>query len=532
MPPPQDIDDLRFPLGGVDRTDSFGRQPAREIGDGVWVSTTRSAQNVRACDPRSLRLRGGQRPSLIKFFPTPVVAGWLLQELAATVKVEEDVVQLSNYGRIVDVVAVSKGNVYYARPGDLVWTAATNLAATAPPLNFTGVMNSSQCIQKLWFADGAHWRYYDPLDNTVRDWVASAGFLPEASDGSLPRLICTWRGRIVLSGVIGDPQNWFMSAVNDPTDFDYAPLSPSPTQAVAGNNASQGLVGDVITCLIPYSDDVLIFGSDHEIRMMRGDPMAGGQIDLITDAIGMAWGSPWCKDPDGRVYFLSNRTGIFMLKLGSAPIRISNQIEKFLQAIDTGASTIRLLWDDRYQGLHVFISPTEEPAATTNFFYEVRTGAWWPDKFKNVNHQPLCCIVVDGNGPDDRVPLLGSWDGYVRTFSPDVSDDDGTEVESEVWLGPILTKDLDDVLFREMQAVLGEESGDVSFAVHVGRTAEAAIASPPAVSGTWKAGRNPTELVNASGYALYVKLTATTPWAMEAVRAIMKVTGRVRRRGR
>ncbi len=41
----------------------------------------------------------------------------------------------------------------------------------------------------------------------------------------------------MLSGILYDPQNWFMSRVGDPTDFDYFPNDPDPARAVAGNNA-------------------------------------------------------------------------------------------------------------------------------------------------------------------------------------------------------------------------------------------------------------------------------------------------------
>ena len=40
------------------------------------------------------------------------------------------------------------------------------------------------------------------------------------------------------------------------------------------------LIGDTITSMCPYNDDILIFFGDHTIYMMRGDPLANGQIDL------------------------------------------------------------------------------------------------------------------------------------------------------------------------------------------------------------------------------------------------------------
>ena len=100
------------------------------------------------------------------------------------------------------------------------------------------------------------------------------------------------------------------------------------TIAVAGNNSDAGELGDIINCLIPYSDDILIFGGDAAIWLMRGDPMDGGQIDLLTDSVGMAWGRPWCRDPYGVIYFFGSRGGVYQLDpSGRAPTRISQAID-------------------------------------------------------------------------------------------------------------------------------------------------------------------------------------------------------------
>jgi hypothetical protein len=260
--------------------------------------------------------------------------------------------------------------------------------------------------------------------------------------------------------------------------------------------------------------------------------MEGGQIDRVSDAIGIAWGEAWCKDPQGVVYFMSNRTGVYSFTPGQGPPqRISQQIEQLLQRIDMGLNGVRMIWDDRYQGFHMFVTPLAEPGPTTHFFWEKRSNAWWMDRFANDNHNPLCCCTFDGNLPDDRVPLIGSWDGFVRTLDPNALDDDGTPIESSVVIGPFLTKNFDDVLLKEMQAVLGLNSGEVRYAVYTGATAELALASEPDVEGAWGESRNLTDLVRRAGHAIYVKLTASNAWAMEAIRLKLSARGMVRMRG-
>src|SRR3954467_4274959 len=106
--------------------------------------------------------------------------------------------QLSASGRVVTVVAVAQGLVFYANSGDTAWTASTNASGEDPPLNYSGLVYSADNIQKMWFADGVNYVFFDPSTTTVYPWLSTAGTLPADADGNTPRLICTWRGRTVL----------------------------------------------------------------------------------------------------------------------------------------------------------------------------------------------------------------------------------------------------------------------------------------------------------------------------------------------
>ncbi len=526
--------DLNFPMAGVDQSNAFASQKPRQLPWGEFGRTCADARNVRGFEPSGQRARGGSRPGLAKYVSAALVADWIVQECTVLVgsgyAPPGGSVELNAAGRVVTLVAVSQGNVYTSNDRS-TWTTATNNTGATPALNFTGVVRSAPNNQRLYFADGVNYAYYDPSTDSVERWTATAGALPVDSLGNAPRLICTWRGRTVVSGLLFDPHNWFMSAVNDPHDWDYGPEETTSSQAVAGNNAPQGLVGDVVTSLCPYNDDVLVFFGDHSVYVMAGDPLAGGQIDLVTDAIGGTFGTCWAKDGYGNLYFLSNKLGLYRWTPGQQPQRISQPVEQLLRDIDTGDVVSRLAWNDREQGLHVFLSRGSEPSTDTHLFWEERTGAWWPDTFGDNDHNPVCCCVYDGNDADDRVVLIGSWDGYVRSIDRSATDDDGTVIQSYVFLGPITSKNLDDLLLKEIQGVLGEESGSVTWAVHVGDTAEEALSSTAILTGTLSASRNLTMPVRRSGHAIYVKLSSSSAWSMEQIRAVVSGKGKVRRRG-
>jgi hypothetical protein len=527
----EEFKSIHFPHAGIDMTARYEDQPNRPTIQGRYSRTTRQAMNCRSFEPATDRMRGGQRGGLTQYIPNPV--GYLTQLVQQLgIVVEDSPMELNQSGRSVLVIAVAGGYVYTASPGDPAFSTPTNNTLFTPPLNAAGIVFSAVNNQKCWFADGSNWCYYDPNTNSVETWIASAGQLPVDIAGNTPRLICTWRGRTVLSGLFFDPQDWFMSRVGDPTDFDYGPESVDPTQAIAGENAPQGLVGDIVTNLIPYNDDVLIFGGDHTIYMLQGDPMLGGQIGLLSDAIGMAWGQAWCRDPYGTVYFVSNRMGIYSLQPGTGQItRMSQQIEQFIQDIDTGQTCIRLIWDDRFQGLHVFLTPVAGPAPATHLFWEQRVGAWWFDQFSSIQFNPLCCVTFDGNLPGDRVALIGSWDGFIRYLDPAAPDDDGIPIQSTVTIGPLVTENLDEIMAKDFQAILAEESAPVTYAVYVGRSAEAALNTTPVATGTWQPGRNPLEPAGRwAGHAIYITLSASAPWALEAIRCRLATQGKVRRR--
>lgn len=535
MPDRQELD-VHFPRAGIDTSGPFCRQPARQGPDGVYARTCRVGTNVRGFDALSGRYRGGSRSGLSRWIDARVAGQvWVVQGLDVVVTGGVPV-QQSQSGRIVNVLAVSLGSVYRARPGETAWTALTNATGESPALNASGVVFSAANIQKLWFADGINYVYADPVTGRVEAWVATAGALPIDSENNTPRLICTWRGRTCLSGLLKAQHQIHLSARDDPTDFDYARTSFSPDQAVAFQTGSEGQIGDAVTCLIPYSDDILIVGCDHSIYWVRGDPNDGGKLDLMTDSVGMAFGRPWCRDPSGVIYFFASRGGIYKMVPGSAPVPISTPIRQELLAVDTGKNLIRMEWDENWNGLHLFITWMIERKDTTHYFYEApRTddagNAFWRVKFANTYHNPLCTCVVDGNEPGDRVVITGSWDGYVRAIDPAAVKDDHDAIESSVVIGPILTKLGDEMMLYSLQAVLSDDSEDVSYEVFVGPSAETALDGTAVASGMWRAGRNYTGLIRRAGHAIFVRITSSKQWALEFIRAEIGTQGTIRRKG-
>jgi hypothetical protein len=167
-----------------------------------------------------------------------------------------------------------------------------------------------------------------------------------------------------------------------------------------------------------------------------------------------------------------------------------------------------------------------------HWMYETRTGSWWQMTYANNDFNPLVLHTFQGPTATSRAVLMGSWDGYVRFLDPGQSHDDGESIESEVYLGPYLTPNLDEVMIKEMIVELGQASGPLTWEVKVHETAEQAYWSDAVESGTVYAGRSYNQDIRRSGHAAYCRLSASNQWSCERLGLVIAPLGEVRRRGK
>lgn len=85
MPAQDEFVDCHFPSAGIDLSGPFCHQKPRDIGGGRYARTTPVGVNVRANEALTLRNRGGTRAGHTKYVAAPVVAGWIIQEIAVVV---------------------------------------------------------------------------------------------------------------------------------------------------------------------------------------------------------------------------------------------------------------------------------------------------------------------------------------------------------------------------------------------------------------------------------------------------------------
>ena len=106
------------------------------------------------------------------------------------------------------------------------------------------------------------------------DWTPYNG--DKTTYGTMPNkayLGVLYNGRGIISGNPEHPNQWYMTRQNVLWDFAY--LAGDAGTPVKGQAADAGELGDIVRCLIPYKDDILIFGGATSIHFMAGDPAYG-----------------------------------------------------------------------------------------------------------------------------------------------------------------------------------------------------------------------------------------------------------------
>lgn len=330
------------------------------------------------------------------------------------------------------------------------------LAGIARATNGAGVVAAGVVPQicytagQVYIVDGTSILQVDVPNNTMTPYAATAGTAPTNTT------VCTvWRGRLVLAHNASFPQNFYMSRVGVPTDWDYSQVDPAA--AFAGNASTAGHIGEPITALMPFTDDVLLIGGDSNLWRVNGDPQDGGSIDLVSDAIGVLGPNAWTKDPTGNIWF-AGTGGLYKIAPNGQPENMSAKTFNLpFTTLDRTKYYINLVWNRDLQGLNIFFGAIDQSVGT-HLWYDARNGGLWQFMYPAAIG-PASALVYDGNGTTDRVTLLGCFDGVIRASHPTYLDDDGTVIATLLSLGPVqVGGPATDAIISGLDVTLGENA--------------------------------------------------------------------------
>lgn len=410
-------------------------------------------------------------------------------------------------------LAVGFGTVKrFAAPSTMVTVTGGDPAASG------GLDTTAQFIDyavvngEVVFTDGRQMKVYNPKTDTLTLYksLSPGGFLPRC------KLLARWNGRLLGARSADAPQDWFMTKKGNIYNCDVFPYTITATMAVRGNDARAAICPDIITAIIVISDDLVIFGCDHSLQRMTGDPANGGSFDLISDITGAAFGRSWTKDPEGNCYFAGSRGGIFMLTPDLTLHRLSlNRVERKLSNVDFANYRLELIWNTDDDGLHVFQFPMGAGGTqVSNWFWERKTDFWSEDYFGRVGAtsiQPTAGYVSDGDASDDRRLVLGTENGRLLRWDRTARGDDvvsgaaSEAIDSEVLIGPLAPEDeWQEYLFTDLEATFAPDQGAPYFQFYASEVPD--TTGPVQEQGRFDPGKNETRLFRARGGFVFLSL--------------------------
>lgn len=355
------------------------------------------------------------------------------------------------------LLAVAGGNVFKFSEGGTPSGPVGVGTMLQPALSASAQhISAVAAFGEIFLTDGRADVVYTPRLDVLREFKSKTAGEPKPR----ARLLCLYRGRLCRFRFADDPHEWMMSAAGNPYDWDIAPPVETSTQAVLGTQSQAGAVQDIVNAVLAYSDDLLLIGCDHSIWRMDGDPMDGGRLSLVTDAVGCSFGNSMYKAEDGNVYFHSTQGSVYRMNARTGAVSISDDIEGRLTSIDLATTRVELVWNTAEDGLQAVTIPYNGIgiANTPHFFWSGRTRGWFPDKIGTAGMNPTSVMVIDGDAPGDRALLYGCADGWIRKQDPAAKDDDDKPIDARVLVGPLAPEEAENEWrFSRPMVVLAKE---------------------------------------------------------------------------
>jgi hypothetical protein len=386
--------------------------------------------------------------------------------------------------RFEQIIAGVDDVVYILNPDGTVYRCPTGDNFSGPTLDCAAARGYA------YFVDGFAIYYVDVLAGShadVRFLTPGEGELPAHGQYG-PSLICFYRDRMVLAGVRGDEQNFFMSRSGVHDDFDYGQTDAAA--AVAGDLALGAGVGSPIRALMPWRDDILVFGCDKSIWRMIGDIAAGGSIQLVTDAVGVYGPHSWTTDPAGMLYFMGESDFYSMAPAGGVKNLSATRLHQFFAGLDRAQDTVTVQWDATRQGCWIFVSkPKPADGVTTplstHLWYDARLDSFWKVQVARA-YDPACAVDYSGDTDDIRAVMMGDRSGWIRKFDDSARTDAGTTIESYIEIGPLNPGgDIRDAKLNGLDFILGDlpagmtnDNWNLDWTLKAGKDAAHALSAP------------------------------------------------------
>jgi hypothetical protein len=348
------------------------------------------------------------------------------------------------------LVYAVQGYVYLCDPYGNTSTAGNQ---AAPFFNPTNPISMAYLNLDVFMTDGSTIAQLNMSTGSMQTYTASTGIAP-----TYVANLANWRGRLVAYGDQNNPQNFYMSRLGNPYDWNYA--AEDEAAAVAGNLSLAGQIGTPIVSFVPFTDDLSVFSCDQSMWLVEGDPAAGGIIAILSNHIGCLGPNAWCTDDKNFLYFVGN-AGLFEFRPFFAEYVPPNNLtagkyDAFFNAIDRNENYVTLVYDAVLLGIHIFVSPISGGGGT-HLFYDLRTQSLWPIQYAP-SIGPNCALAYTPGSPGvKQIFALGGLDGNIYKIDQGALDDNGTAISSFVTFAPVNPNPQGEAILNRVQLDMGEQ---------------------------------------------------------------------------
>lgn len=375
-------------------------------------------------------------------------------------------------------------------------------------------------------------KVYDPVANTLTKWIQDNYTVAELVErgldtdlagtpkGAIPvgrTIICQHFNRIYLGGGFISPQTFECSRIADPDDWDGS-LDDAARASTASSETTARL-GQPITALIPHQNSCMVIGTQSSLWVLRGD-ITAGSIQQLSPTVGIIDRFAWCETDQGILVFMT-LGGVYAMAdpCGGKPYSLSKErMPQTFINIDVASYTVSFAYCHRYRMVHCWVVGNSSVAPTTHWLVDIKSTlngdsfgfAIWNCTLASHNYEPFIVHERKDTASPYSLVWMGGRDGYVRRFQDNLAQDDGTNFNSYVWIGPIMlgSGTMATGIINELQAIIPTGSGDVDCATYTGLSPELALVDPAPVTVEWNtAGHTPSSYPRKGDVAAWFKVS-------------------------
>lgn len=478
--------------------------PYTNVPDGYSVDML----NVLPADPFRRRVRLGTRPAMNRVYDFG--SGVTIQGMFRCISYNDP----SSPTRKDRVFIVANGKAYYMDATSVAPVQITSIngsTSTASFMTTTARVCGVQLGRYLYLVDtgftsttaggatnpSAYWKI-DLLSATlaITYWHHQTGGGNQIGPEDLIRnqpngagtayhyaqTICRYGGRIVLGGIKGIENVWFMSKVNEPNEWDTGVISSG--DAIAGNatDTTIGPAGDEIVACLPLGDRGVLFAGKRTLAYLTNDPAVdpnAARLSVMSNTIGIVGPKAWCEGPEKSIYMLG-QDGLYRLRPNDFSVDRGNLVS--LNKLDSWFNQLRfdlldvaLHYDVERRGVWIFMNRTDGPANSTHLFYSEQTDGFFPVRLYDPmipgasyttqsatadgRNQIMLCAYGRMIGFFDQ-RLVGGIDGYpgsgYSVSGPSTTEEKQAQrIQARISIGPMIASQPSLVMIKEIQVELG-----------------------------------------------------------------------------